>query len=95
MNENELKLLSIKEASQYMSIGVSRVNDLINEKKIGFIALGKKRMIPFVEIQRFIKDSLQFVEFENSNGMEEFVNASTSYTEQLNSLELFNKMKEI
>lgn len=56
-NKNELLLFSKTEAAQVMSIGRDAIGILIKTGKLGFLNVGKRIMIPFKEIERFISES--------------------------------------
>ncbi len=96
MENNELKLLSISKAAKEMSIGKERIYLLMKEGKIGCISMGKKRLIPYSEILRYIKDNTQYT--TTSTNVFEFTKnsnlSSNTDSSDFNSMKLFNKMKE-
>lgn len=92
MENNEIKLISVSKAAGLMNIGKARLYALINEGKIGFILMGKKRFIPYAEIVRYINESIQYSSTPTS--IFEFSNQTdTTANEEFNSLEIFNKIK--
>jgi len=53
METSQLKLFSISAAAKALTIGKDRMNRLIEEGKIGYIEMGKRRKIPRQELVRF------------------------------------------
>ncbi|MBK8944091.1 MAG: helix-turn-helix domain-containing protein [Ignavibacteriae bacterium] len=92
MKNNELELITISKAAGLMHIGKERLYALINEGKIGFILLGKKRFIPYTEIVRYINESIQYTSTPTS--VFEFSNHSdVAAMDEFNTVEIFNKIK--
>lgn len=89
---NEIKLISMSKAAGLMHIGKERLYALVNEGKIGWIIMGKKRFIPYTEIVRYINDSIQYATTPTS--IFEFSNQTdTTANDEFNSLEIFNRIK--
>ncbi|MFZ1289563.1 MAG: helix-turn-helix domain-containing protein [Melioribacteraceae bacterium] len=91
---NELELITISKAAGLMHIGKERLYSLINEGKIGFILMGKKRFIPYTEIVRYINKSIQYT--STATSIFEFNNQCdvTTKNSDFNSMEIFNNLKE-
>ena len=53
METNRLKLYSISAAAKTLSLGKDRMYRLVEEGKIGYIEMGKRRKIPYQELVRF------------------------------------------
>ena len=92
MENKEIELLSLSKAAELMHIGKERLYKLINNGKIGWIIMGKKRFIPYADVVRYIKDNTQYA--STASGVYEFSTApDISSNEEFNSMEIFNKIK--
>lgn len=63
---NTLELLSISSAARKLAIGKDTMYRLINEGKIGFIQIGKRKKITFSELLRFQNDNTQKIQQQNT-----------------------------
>lgn len=52
-----MQLLSIKDVCSCLNIGHWMVYKLIGERKLGSITIGKRRLIPVQEVEKFIARS--------------------------------------
>jgi len=69
MNNNfkELKLFSRSEASKALTIGKERLNDLIENGRLGYLMLGDRIVIPYREIERYINENTLRFEQNKTN----------------------------
>jgi len=63
---NTLELLSISSAARKLAIGKDTIYRLINEGKIGFIQIGKRKKITFSELLRFQNDNTQKIQQQDT-----------------------------
>lgn len=61
MVTEEVKLYTKTEAAKLLGIGKNNLNELINSGRIGIISLGKRIVIPFSEIVKFVEDNTTVV----------------------------------
>ena len=57
--EVEKVLLTIEEAAQLLSLGLSSVYSLVLSKKLRSIKVGRSRRIPLVALHHFVEHQLQ------------------------------------
>lgn len=95
MENQKLEMLSISKAAKIMRIGKDKLYELIKQSKIGFVEIGERKKIPYLEIERFIAENLKYCTTSTSitiwsNQSNISTNNSTIET---SSVEIFNKMK--
>ena len=86
-DNSELGLLSVSDAAKQMHLGIARLGELINQGMIGWVLIGKRRYIPWIEIERFIAENIRY------NFKEEtVVNDLNNSPVDINSMDIFDKM---
>lgn len=76
MISEEFKMYSKTETAKLLGLGKSTVAELINSGRLGFIQIGKRQMIPFCEIQRFLAESLVVLSAPPETYQEETINSA-------------------
>jgi excisionase family DNA binding protein len=101
---NQLKLYSLSEAAKAMCIGRDTLRDFMAAGKIGYIIVGKSRRITYMELIRFLNESIvrktearELKSYSDQN-IEKYFHKKTNTTEtSLGGDDIFNKLlrKEI
>lgn len=89
MENSNVSLLSISKAAKELHIGKEKLYELMNQGKIGWITVGKRMVIPFMEIIKFIEDNLTY----NSSASTTDISKTKKQTIEFNSMDIFNRMK--
>lgn len=90
----ELQLFSKSQAAQYMHIGKEKLSDLIETGKIGVIDLNGSIKIPYIEIERFLKDSLVYNEKNTSRMLLPNKDIPEELLDEFDSTKIFERIKE-
>lgn len=76
MISEEFKMYSKTETAKLLGLGKSTVAELISSGRLGFIQIGKRQMIPLVEIQRFLDESLVVLSPPSETFQEETIDSA-------------------
>ncbi len=83
MITEEVRLYTKTETAKLLGIGKTSLNELIISGRIGIISLGKRILIPFSEIVKFIENSTTVIQpVQNQKHFKEEI-SSTQFLESL------------
>ena len=91
MENSDLKLFSISKAAKELHIGKEKLYELMRQGKIGWIRIGKRIVIPYMGIIKFIEENLTYNVTETSLVNNKILNKNN--TIEFNSMDIFNRMK--
>ena len=92
MEHPELTLFSISKAAEIMHVGKEAIHQLIKKGKLGFIEVGERKRIPYLEIERYIKENIMYCTTISKTIDWNDQNDNSNSTKEFNSTDLFNKM---